>query len=1013
VEQVVAAGSSNCVLLEGGDMKCWGRNVHGQLGYEDTETRGNQPGQMGVNLSAIDLGSNLTAVTLAMSFPQQTPFAHTCAILSNLRLKCWGYGLNGRLGTGDELTRGAASLTMGDNLPPVDLGTTSGGQPLTATGMSLLAGGTCVVLSTDEIKCFGANSNGQLGYGTTVAAVGATSAEMGDALPAVNVGPDDILRFDTGGDHSCTISGASAAVKCWGWGVSGRLGNEATASVTNASLATVVDTGIDGPIFDIQLGFTHTCALAMGGGVKCWGSGFWGQLGLNSTDTLGGSAGTLGDALPWVNLCPPSNIFTPEDGTCKYCSTQSVPLDATSCIACGAGTFANLGDQRCRQCPAGQIRAEGSGSGCQSCTIGFIPNLDASACDECPPGSFAPAGASSCIVCEGAQVASLATGACEVCEAGSIPDANRVVCLPCPPGQYAEQNDTRCTPCPPGTISQHGYGACEPCPGGFAPFMQSDSCIPCRPGLFAPPGALQCLECDDATFSSEESSDCTTCRPWHYVIDRDAEDCLGVFLRFLVAVVLQFFGLWFVLGMCRGPIKITDITEVEGKVVVTCNRWHSIKLHEETRNVVRMRGTGVDILDDPRDDLVARGLDTTRFELLGMKSMEKMDVESSGGTMVPSHVWIRHCPESLSATWAYILVALRTIILAVMPWLLILYDPRDAADSLLTVIQGIIVGTIIVTLVCAKIWLYRWLSKTPLDKRLIFFLSSQKRQLRRAKACPLGAERGLRVQELLEFNAVFKDFLVHRSLRYLVHNIIKPLTKKHQISLAELAGSKTLTYYVSTPDEMKMDEVVASILRHSKCVHPTDWKNLSYWMRAWSINIWDEDVELGLGVWSRSAMHRALTSPQCLATLMVTDLDAMPLRRAWCLVEMLETFRRQKDTPTEDYDGLHLCSYRGVLGVGDDPHFDHAIGIGRSLAGMTLDEVSSKSRAEDGCLRNAISASGGPDAALTFFKGNLWSVLEAAEPDIYWDGLCAKRESSINSLRDAAHGKQKMTFVAT
>ena len=53
----IAAGTSHtCALFEGGSLKCWGGDFRGELGLGDNESRGDNPGEMGDNLPAVDVG---------------------------------------------------------------------------------------------------------------------------------------------------------------------------------------------------------------------------------------------------------------------------------------------------------------------------------------------------------------------------------------------------------------------------------------------------------------------------------------------------------------------------------------------------------------------------------------------------------------------------------------------------------------------------------------------------------------------------------------------------------------------------------------------------------------------------------------------------------------------------------------------------------------------------------------------------------------------------------------------
>jgi alpha-tubulin suppressor-like RCC1 family protein len=108
---IAAADNHTCALLDDDTVRCWGDNTSGQLGLGDTSGRGDQPGEMGVNLPAVALGSGRTASAIAASG------YHTCVLLDNDRLKCWGYNADGELGQGDTETRGDEPDEMGDHLP--------------------------------------------------------------------------------------------------------------------------------------------------------------------------------------------------------------------------------------------------------------------------------------------------------------------------------------------------------------------------------------------------------------------------------------------------------------------------------------------------------------------------------------------------------------------------------------------------------------------------------------------------------------------------------------------------------------------------------------------------------------------------------------------------------------------------------------------------------------------------------------------------------------------------------
>jgi alpha-tubulin suppressor-like RCC1 family protein len=295
---LMVGGDHTCALMDNGAVKCWGRNNYGQLGLGDTDNRGDAPGEMGDVLPAVDLGSGRSAVELmAGSF-------HTCALLDNGAVKCWGRNDYGQLGLGDTDPRGDAPGEMGDVLPAVDLG--SG-----RSAVALAAGSyhTCALLDNGAVKCWGANSGGQLGLGD-IDNRGDVPGEMGDALPTVDLGNGrSAMALAAGGTHTCALLD-NGAVKCWGANSSGQLGlgdtdyrGDAPGEMGDALQA--VDLGNGRSAMALAAGASHTCALLDNGAIKCWGHNGGGRLGLGDTNPRGDAPGEMGDALPAVDLGTP------------------------------------------------------------------------------------------------------------------------------------------------------------------------------------------------------------------------------------------------------------------------------------------------------------------------------------------------------------------------------------------------------------------------------------------------------------------------------------------------------------------------------------------------------------------------------------------------------------------------------------------------------------------------------------------------------------------------------------
>ena len=207
---------------------------------------------------------------------------------------------------------------MVDNLKPIALG-----SDVKATAISAGNTNTCVLLDNQKVKCWGDGQQGGLGYNNTKT-LGDAKNEMGDNLPIVNLGEGlSVVAIGAGHNHTCA-SLDSGAMKCWGYGSTGQLGQENIETLGDGKdkdfkqsnknemgdNLKVVNLGSDVKVKAFALGTEHTCALLTDGTVKCWGANERGQLGLDSgivynqgkVDHLGDNKGEMGNALPIVNF---------------------------------------------------------------------------------------------------------------------------------------------------------------------------------------------------------------------------------------------------------------------------------------------------------------------------------------------------------------------------------------------------------------------------------------------------------------------------------------------------------------------------------------------------------------------------------------------------------------------------------------------------------------------------------------------------------------------------------------
>ncbi len=296
-KMVSATNAHTCAILDDDRIKCWGNNGDGQLGLGDTQTRGDGPNEMGDNLPFVDIGAGRKPKTI------QVANARTCIITDQDRVRCWGAGSNGQLGSGNGASRGGAPNQMGQNLPDVDLGTNR-----TAKAIAMGITHTCAILDDGTVKCWGNNPYGQLGLGDTNDR-GDGPNEMGDALAVVPLGVGRTAKaIAAGSSHTCAILDDDS-VKCWGENNQGQLGLGNTGRRGDGpnemgNDLPAVPFGLGRKAVALSLGSSHSCALLGDGALKCWGYGNRGQLGLGDAQNRGDENNEMGDNLPAVSLGP-------------------------------------------------------------------------------------------------------------------------------------------------------------------------------------------------------------------------------------------------------------------------------------------------------------------------------------------------------------------------------------------------------------------------------------------------------------------------------------------------------------------------------------------------------------------------------------------------------------------------------------------------------------------------------------------------------------------------------------
>ena len=234
-----AGNEHTCAVKPNRTAKCWGYNHYGQLG-DGTKTGRNTPTPVAGlrNVTAITAGGN-----------------HTCALTTNGTVKCWGYNTYGQLG----------DSTTTDRLTPTPVAGLTNVTSITGAG-STLEGHTCATLTNNTVKCWGNNSKGQLGDGTTTNRL----------TPTTVTGLTNVATISAGARHTCATLTNNTA-KCWGSNLYSQLGSPKSGDTSMRTSPTQV-TGLTNAT-TIAAGNDHTCATINNGSAQCWGWNPYGQLG--------------------------------------------------------------------------------------------------------------------------------------------------------------------------------------------------------------------------------------------------------------------------------------------------------------------------------------------------------------------------------------------------------------------------------------------------------------------------------------------------------------------------------------------------------------------------------------------------------------------------------------------------------------------------------------------------------------------------------------------------------------
>ncbi len=236
VRALSASDGIGCAVRANGRVACWGTNRDGRLG------NGSMTAHSPV---AVDVAGITDAPSVSAGFD------HACALLADGTVRCWGANESGQLGDGTFETPRLAAVRVKD-----------------LTGVKRIAAGTsvsCAVLDDGAVRCWGARGDSLF-----------PSQTNDVSSPLAIAGIDEATEVDVGDNHVCVLR-KNGSVSCFGRNTFGQLGGGTTNPRGTPALVRRSNGATMSGATAVNVGFSHGCVI-LDGSVSCWGGAVYGAL---------------------------------------------------------------------------------------------------------------------------------------------------------------------------------------------------------------------------------------------------------------------------------------------------------------------------------------------------------------------------------------------------------------------------------------------------------------------------------------------------------------------------------------------------------------------------------------------------------------------------------------------------------------------------------------------------------------------------------------------------------------
>ena len=280
-KEIDVGDGHSCARKNDNTVACWGKGEDGILGNGDSSSTYYSVPQL-VNNHSGNSG-NLTGVEQI-----STGRLHSCAVLSNGKVACWGKGTSGELGNNSKTDRSTPVLVQNE-----------AGNAI--TGVSQVAAGyshTCATRTNGKIYCWGYNENNQVSPGSSNTYSYARVVKYDSSSDF-----ESAIKVGAGYYFSCAIKkkDGEMVVRCWGKKADNRLGSGYTSGNQSYASVSVLAPNENGGgdkltgVIDLEVGFKSACALLKSQQVVCWGDNTNRILGSSSSGTTTQTKWLLGE----------------------------------------------------------------------------------------------------------------------------------------------------------------------------------------------------------------------------------------------------------------------------------------------------------------------------------------------------------------------------------------------------------------------------------------------------------------------------------------------------------------------------------------------------------------------------------------------------------------------------------------------------------------------------------------------------------------------------------------------